>query len=243
MKCNKAQEWISLQMDGQLPAEHVPVLNEHLGGCAACRRYCDDLLAGRRLLVCTNPAPPDNFDWKLQLRLNHVLREAAREVSYPWPRPLAGWRRWMSRAGLSAAVGLGAVLALSMVVPGPTLFLQGQAQPQVAVAEGTPRLPFRSPEQRPQLFDNSRRPLDSQYAATAWPQGFGVQRQTSVGGGLGQRLWPVYGGEHEQVRIRLLEQDVQALRRLLNMRDRKLRLLEAKLDSLQRLTVDTPWEN
>lgn len=117
MKCNKAQEWISLQLDGQLAAQHVVVLQEHLDACADCRLYCDDLLVGRRMLMATTATLPDNFDWKLQLRLNQVMREAAREVRIPWRLPLTGWRRWISRAGFSAVLGLTAVLLVALVLP------------------------------------------------------------------------------------------------------------------------------
>jgi hypothetical protein len=242
MKCNKAQEWISLQMDGQLSAERVSILNEHLGRCEACRIYCDDLMLGRRLFAATEPSPPDNFDWKLQLRLNQAMREVAREVSFPWPRTLTGWRLWFTRAGISAAVGLGAVLVFSLFLPARTMLFADHESRQVALTERDVRLPLKSLEQEPPPLDGSRRPLDSPYPSTAWPQRLSAQRHTSSGGGLYQKPWSLAGGDHDLVRIRRLEQDLHALRRLLLVRDRKIQLLEAKLDSLERLTVDRPME-
>lgn len=244
MNCNKAQEWISLQMDGQLPAQHVPLLQEHLTGCAVCRLYCDEFLLGRRLLAAIDPVPPDNFDWKLQLRLNHAMREAAREIQFPWSRPPGRWRFWLSRAGLAAPLGLAAVMVLSLVLPTRTLFVPADKPGQVAETERPLRLPYKETAQRLTLFDSSRRPLDSPFQTTSRQQGLsGVQRQVGAGSVLGQRTWSTGGSDLDLARVRQLEQNVEALRRVLNVRDRQIQLLEAKLDSLARLNVDTAKED
>jgi hypothetical protein len=238
MKCNKAQEWISLQLDGQLAAQHVPVLQEHLGACADCRVYCDELLMGRRLLAAASAAPLDNFDWKLQLRLNHAMREAAREVRYPWGQPLAGWRRWLARAGVAAAFGLTAVLVVALVAPGRLAMAPDGGTSLAAGAERSPRLPVQpaAAAATPSLtfLDGTRRPLDSAYRTLAGAQGFGLQRQVSGSGGLS---WSA-GGGRDPHRIRQLEQDLEAMRRHLGARERQIQALEAKLDSLGRLVVD-----
>ena len=114
MRCNKAQENLSLQLDGALPPDLTGSLSSHLDGCADCREYRDDLLMGNRMLQATEPELPDNFDWKLQLRLNQTLKEAAGEVAYPWEdKPVDRWR-WMRNFGSAAAVGMAAVLALAI---------------------------------------------------------------------------------------------------------------------------------
>jgi len=37
MNCRKARKWISMEMDGELPREQLPLLEEHLGACENCR--------------------------------------------------------------------------------------------------------------------------------------------------------------------------------------------------------------
>ena len=119
MRCNKAQENLSLQLDGALPADLTIPLSSHLDECSDCRDYRDDLLMGSRILQATDPELPDNFDWKLQLRLNQTLKEAAGEVAYPWEdKPADPWR-WLRNFGSAAAVGMAAVLALAIFM-GPT---------------------------------------------------------------------------------------------------------------------------
>ncbi len=61
MRCNKAQENISLQFDGALPPDLTGSLSTHLDGCADCREYRDDLLMGSRMLEATEPELPENY--------------------------------------------------------------------------------------------------------------------------------------------------------------------------------------
>lgn len=236
MKCNKAQEWISLQLDGQLAAQHMLLLQAHLDACVECRRYCDDLLVGRRMLGATEPDLPEIFDWKLQLRLNQVLREAAREVKIPWQQPLAAWRRWFVRAGASAVVGLTAVLLLALVLPSH-LAPNTAADVQMAAADHILRVPVQAASPALSFLDATRRPLDLPYRANFQPSGLGLQRQASSGGGLVGMAWSATA-DRDLARIRQLEQDLEALRRHLSARERQIQLLEAKLDSLARQTVD-----
>ncbi len=142
MRCNKAQENLSLQLDGALPPDLTVSLSTHLDACAECREYRDDLLMGSRILAATEPELPDNFDWKLQLRLNQTLKEAAGGVAYPWEdNPVDRWR-WVRNFGSAAAVGMAAVLALA-IFTGPigqsTLPADHQ---QVAPSMGGDRLPL-----------------------------------------------------------------------------------------------------
>jgi len=114
MRCNKAQEYLSLEMDGVLPPNATVDLTGHLDSCGECREFREDLLLGRRILNATEPELPDNFDWKLQLRLNQALKETAGEVSYPWEEKVADRWRWLRNFGSAAAVGMAAVLALAI---------------------------------------------------------------------------------------------------------------------------------
>ncbi len=70
MRCNKAQEYLGLDLDGVLPPDATVQLTSHLDGCSECREFREDLLMGQRVLKATEPELPENFDWKLQLRLN-----------------------------------------------------------------------------------------------------------------------------------------------------------------------------
>ena len=142
MRCNKAQENLSLQLDGTLPPDLMGSLSAHLDICADCREYRDDLLMASRLLQATEPELPDNFDWKLHLRLNQTLKEAAGEVAYPWEdKPVDRWR-WLRNFGSAAAVGMAAVLALA-IFSGPTDHSPiPVAQEQESPTLGSDRLPL-----------------------------------------------------------------------------------------------------
>lgn len=240
MKCNKAQAWLSLEMDGQLGPECVPPLQQHLSSCGVCRAYRDDLLVGRRIVRTASPTLPDSFDWKLQLRLNRALREAARDASAPWPQPAAGWRYWLLRAGFSATVGLAAVLAVAMLLPaGPTLLPAGESPS--ARSAPIARLPVQVAAPVEPVFDTTRRPLDATFEITRQRGGLGLQ-QRAVTGGLGGAYWSG-ANERDLLRIRQLEQDLEALRRRLLVRERQVKLLEAKLDSLTAPAVDRTQED
>jgi hypothetical protein len=238
MKCNKAQEWISLELDGQLAPEHVPCLQDHLETCDDCRGYRADLQLGLRMLQATEPELPENFDWKLQLRLSQTLREATRDAAYPWQQVEHGWRRWFTRAGFSAALGMAAVLAISLLVP--------QAlTPGLVATGGTPAAleTMRIPVQDTQanavggLFDPSRRPLETEFERNLDPFAAGLQRRVSSNGGFGSAYWSGTN-ERDLLRIRHLEQENESLRRRLSIRERHLEVLKAKLDSLTGQPLD-----
>ena len=142
MRCNKAQEYLGLDLDGVLPPDATGPLTSHLDACGECRQFREDLLMGRRILKATEPELPENFDWKLQLRLNQALKETAGEVAYPWEETPGDRWRWMRNFGSAAAVGMAAVLALA-IFTGPT---QQSPMPaaydQVVSFQGSDRLPI-----------------------------------------------------------------------------------------------------
>ena len=119
MRCGKARTMINLSLDGGLPPEQTPNLDEHLARCSDCRAHRSDLETGRRMIRATSAEPSDSFEWKLQLKLNQALQEAA-ATSSPWEssqhRPWFGWFRTF---GFSTAAGLALVLAITAwVLPG-----------------------------------------------------------------------------------------------------------------------------
>ena len=72
MRCQKIREYISQEMDELLPPAVTGELTSHLDSCADCREYREDLLLGRRAILATTPELSDNFEWKLQLKLNQT---------------------------------------------------------------------------------------------------------------------------------------------------------------------------
>ena len=146
MRCTKSRKNISLALDGMLPNEDTLAMEEHLALCADCRGYRDELLMGSRILRATAAEPSDAFEWKLQLKLNQALQEAA-AARTPWEEPARGSRfGWLRGFGLSAGAGLAAVVALSLwvfpqgaalvtedpIVASPTTLAQSQDAPATA---------------------------------------------------------------------------------------------------------------
>ncbi len=115
MRCRKARDYVSQEFDAVLPPDATGNLRDHLETCAGCREYREDLRLGQRLLAATEPHLPDNFEWKLQLKLNQALQQSAGEAKYPWQEdlPVDRWN-WLRNFGAATAVGLAAVLALAM---------------------------------------------------------------------------------------------------------------------------------
>jgi predicted anti-sigma-YlaC factor YlaD len=92
MRCAKAREHLSDQRDEQLGPDQIGHLDRHLDSCTECREYKADLALGSRLIAATEPELPANFEWKLQLKLNQTLQEAAGDAAYPWQEENAD--RW-----------------------------------------------------------------------------------------------------------------------------------------------------
>lgn len=231
MKCNRFQQWISQEMDGQLAPEHVTPLAEHLQSCDECRGFRHDLQVGVRILRATEPTLGDDFDWKLQLRLSRAMRDAARQ-SHPWQDAPSRWRPWLTRAGISGAVGLAAVLSLALLLP-PDVMTSGAGT--ATVAERTSRrLPMQQTVEHGGV-DATRRPLQVDFGTSGSYAGF--QRSVSGRGDFGAgSLTRV--DTPEVVRIRRLERDNETMRRLLFGKDRQIQFLQAQLDSLTRRAVD-----
>ncbi len=119
MRCGKAQEWISLDLDDQLPNDRVLDLESHVDACAACRAYRDDLLVGQRMLQASTPELTEGFEWRLRLKMNQVLREAARQAPAPWEENEHGAGNWWRQFGVAVPVGLAAVLAVVLFILPP----------------------------------------------------------------------------------------------------------------------------
>lgn len=122
MLCRRSRAWISLALDGVLPPDRTVALTAHLERCAGCRAHREDLLLGRRLLAATTPRPSENLEWRIQLKLNQALQEAARAASSPLAEPAPGLGRWWRLAGAAAVAGLALTLAAAnwLLPPLPT---------------------------------------------------------------------------------------------------------------------------
>lgn len=106
---------MSRDLDGMLPPDATVGLREHVDGCRDCQAFREDLVLGRRLLAATEPSLPDNFDWKLQLRLNQALQQRAGETAYPWhEEPQVRRGAWVPAFGAATSLGLAAVLAFAV---------------------------------------------------------------------------------------------------------------------------------
>ena len=116
MFCSRARNWIGLALDGALPPNRTVALARHLERCAGCRDYQEDLRLGQRLLVTTSPPLSEGFEWRLQLKLNRTLQEAARAAAAPWEAPAGAASAWWRGAAMAAAGGLAAIALLGFLV-------------------------------------------------------------------------------------------------------------------------------
>lgn len=103
MKCQKAQEWLSQAMDGELDASSRLKLDQHLASCQTCRSVRTDWeRAGVLLRSEVVAAPPAEVLWA-------DVRRAIR-VTQPEAEPaVPGWRlKWASAfvGGLLLVMGV-----------------------------------------------------------------------------------------------------------------------------------------
>lgn len=122
MRCNKAREFISDALDARLDEGRGLELSAHLDGCVDCSRHQSVLERTRPLLSEDLREPSENFDWKVQLKIQQALREKAAPAD-----AALGWNFW--RPALSSATGV----ALVVLVGGGLLL-------------GRPSLPGSGPE-------------------------------------------------------------------------------------------------
>ncbi len=242
MRCHKVKDYISQEMDEHLPPDVTVDLTEHLDSCAECREFRDDLLLGRRVMSATAPVLPDNFEWKLQLKLNQTLQRTAGETAYPWTETDQDKWRWVRNFGAAAAVGMAAVLALAVFIGpenGPGDAVQavsregssGEVQTTSAGAGNSDRLPL--------FVDRSRR---------GGLYGSGMQRPVAAGGssisrtgGLFDRGWSGHDLEDLRTIQRLRIQNGQ-LNRDLFRQQQTIRGMRAQLDTIDTNALDLEQE-
>jgi anti-sigma factor RsiW len=73
MRCGKAEKLLSVRLDNELNRAMVQKLDEHLEGCAHCRKEEQELLAMRKLFSAKARVEPDDFFWtRLSARIRAV---------------------------------------------------------------------------------------------------------------------------------------------------------------------------
>ena len=89
MNCKKAEQWISMALDGELPAEKAQQLQEHLAGCPACRQLeqewkaCGDVI--RSQVAETAQTPEAAWaDVRRAIRLQTPEQPVAAPMVFHW---------------------------------------------------------------------------------------------------------------------------------------------------------------
>ncbi len=242
MRCHKARDFISQEMDEHLPPDVTVNLTEHLDSCADCLQFRDDLQLGRRAMSATAPELPDNFEWKLQLKLNQTLQRTAGETAYPWGEPDHDSWRWFRNFGTAAAMGMAAVLALAMFL-GPA---DHSGDAGLAVNDGTPAGVVQSttggagsPDRLPLFVDQSRG--GGLYSVGSQRPVSAAGSQRSGGGGLFERGWSGHNGEDLRTIERLKIQN-GLLNRDLYLQQKLIQGMRAQLDTIDTNALDLEQE-
>lgn len=231
MRCTKARELISLDLDGCLPPDRTAGLTRHLDECGDCREFREDLALASRMLAADEPQLPENFEWRLQLRLNQTLAEAAARELHPWQDRRSDRLAWWRSFGAAASVGLAAVLAVAMLV-GPR-----GGDPAATVAE--------LPTTPPVSVTGDRLDLD---AYRGFGFGGGGQRTVSTGqpgGSLAtrpnflERGWTYQSVDDLRDWNRIQAENRQLRAQVLQMQ-RQLRSMQTPLDSASVPALDLP---
>ncbi len=229
MRCNKARSYLSQAMDEQLPGKTARDLDLHLDSCSSCREYRADLLAGRRLLAATSPSLGEDFDWRLQLKLNQALQRTAGETAYPWQETGPVRSGWFGPFTTAASLGLAAVLALAMFM-GPVSRTGAPGAREAMPASGALARSGHDSDRLPL----TRRPGDSPFGMS----GAGLRSVSREGGwersagSRGFALEPAWTGNHleDLMTIQELRLRNQRLNNQLYQYQRELSVLRARLD-------------
>jgi len=247
MRCNRARDYLSRDLDGLLPPDATAGLREHVDACGDCQSFREDLVLGRRLLAATEPRLPDNFDWKLQLRLNQALQQRAGETAYPWleDETAKDRRHWWPAFGAAASVGLAAVLAVAVFL-GPQresgVMQAGGGQAPVVAAVPEEIAPVASPAANLAGRSDRRSLFGAVRGGGLYDQGIG--HIVSAGGHIAQpgsvidRGWSGDRLEDLQTIQRLRERNDQLLR-MVYQYELQVRTLKARLDTNGTPDLDT----
>lgn len=242
MRCHKVKDYISQEMDEHLPPDVTVDLTDHLDTCADCREFRDDLLLGRRIMSATAPVLPDNFEWKLQLKLNQTLQRTAGESAYPWTETDQDKWRWIRNFGAAASVGMAAVLALAVFfgpANGPGEAVQGVSPGGSLGVDQSTSTGAGDSDRLPLFVDRSRR-VGLYGAGTQRPVATGASSRPSTGG-LFDRGWSGHDMEDLRTIQRLRIQNGQ-LNRDLFRQQQMIQGMRAQLDTIDTTALDLEQE-
>lgn len=110
------REWLNLDVDGMLPDEDRPRLEEHLASCPECRRERDELVALDGLLKSSSLAVRPDFRESVMASLPAAGWEGRAPRSWGFPAAmlilLGGIAAALFTAGPTTSSGLGALSAV-----------------------------------------------------------------------------------------------------------------------------------
>jgi len=244
MSCNKAREWLSLELDGQLPHDKTISLEKHLERCEECRLYRVDLHLGQRLLLATEPKLSDNFEWRLQLKLNQTLQEVAQQAAMPWDETSWGLKPWLRNFVLSSAVGLAVVLVIAIFVlpTSDSQFEKLTMEPNVTgpvTTDPATSLSINRMPSRPTIFNLPVRTPSSGtiHMTSSQPRSPLIPTQTNT-------LTPWSSTDLEDLNTIIgLRESNEQLRTLVNQLRVENRLLKRQLDTTTSVTKDQGVED
>jgi hypothetical protein len=234
MRCSKARNWLSLAVDAQLSPDRTLSLDKHLESCDECRAYQRDLQLGKRLLKVSTPRLSENFEWRLQLKLNQLLQRAAGDAALPWSLAPEAKGRWWRTVGLSSAAGFAAVLVLGLGLLPPQTQQSGLSVDPAATWTG--RSAAASDSQPLDLGYNDRLPFSSGRTSPfqrSWRGTPVANRPTGFTGAGFQQPRSRLGDEvsWSLATVNRLREENQQLRGLLLDTQRQLLLVKAQLDT------------
>jgi len=193
-------------------------------------------------MSATTPELPDNFEWKLQLKLNQTLQRTAGETAFPWTETDQDKWRWVRNFGAAAAIGMAAVLALAVFI-GPE---NGPGQAGQAVSRGASLGVVESTSTG--AGNSDRLPLFVDRSRRGGLYGSGMQRPVASGGssssrtgGLFDRGWSGHDMEDLRTIQRLRIQNGQ-LNRDLFRQQQMIRGMRAQLDTIDANALDLEQE-
>ena len=118
LDCRKAEEWIVTDLDEGIEHQRRLILEDHLSGCASCRKMREDtklLLSG---VAADAPEDPGEAFWKLyRISLDARLRD--RDISRSW----GFWRTrdwsfgWKPASALAMAVLVFVIISIGIFHP------------------------------------------------------------------------------------------------------------------------------
>jgi len=152
MNCRRAKKLIFEFVDG-LTDEKVQLdLERHIGECAECEKLATSLSSSLALIRSTPQEPVDeNFNWKVRL----AIRKERSEMQEMLATQGSLFRTWNIRYAMSASAGFAAILvggwlAISLTAPSPaedpllTTAPRTSTAPQTQARLGNPVQPQRS---------------------------------------------------------------------------------------------------